>query len=158
MEPSIAPQADLDLPARVIYGEARGEPEIGQVALAWVIKTRAEWPGGAWWGKTPAEVCADPFQFSCMNDSDPNKRKLLTLPITDPHYTLLSHLFADVIAVSIPDPTDGETHYKGYACPVTITASPNNYPAASSSVWRWRARWSIARKCCSSTSRWARSI
>jgi ABC-type Fe3+/spermidine/putrescine transport system ATPase subunit len=36
-------------------------------------------------------------------------------------------------------------------------ASRISFPAASASAWRWRARWSSARACCCSTSRWRRS-
>ena len=36
-------------------------------------------------------------------------------------------------------------------------ASRISFPAASASAWRWRVRWSSARACCCSTSRWRRS-
>ena len=41
--------------------------------------------------------------------------------------------------------------------PASARASRRSSRAASASAWRWRARWSTARACCCSTSRWARS-
>ncbi len=40
---------------------------------------------------------------------------------------------------------------------VRAAARPTSSPAASSSGWRWRARWCSSRACCCSTSRSARS-
>ena len=34
-------RADMDVAARTVYGEARGEPDEGKIAVAWVIRTRA---------------------------------------------------------------------------------------------------------------------
>jgi hypothetical protein len=41
--------------------------------------------------------------------------------------------------------------------PQMAERKPRSSPAASSSAWPWRGRWSIGRRCCCSTSRWARS-
>lgn len=61
---------DIDILARTIYGEARGEPWEGKIAVAWVVRNRAE--RGGWWGDTIREVCLKPWQFSCWNETDPN--------------------------------------------------------------------------------------
>jgi N-acetylmuramoyl-L-alanine amidase len=57
--------------ARTLYGEARGEPTEGQIAVAWVILLSLE---GA-----VAQVCLAPWQFSCWNQGDPNRARLLVL-------------------------------------------------------------------------------
>ena len=44
------------------YGEARGEPEIGRVAVAHVIDNRVK---AGKWGPTHKAVCLWPAQFSC---------------------------------------------------------------------------------------------
>lgn len=69
---------DLDILSRTIYGEARGEPFEGKVAVGRVIINRSnsnKWFGGA----TIARTCQMPWQFSCWNPNDPNRAKLLAV-------------------------------------------------------------------------------
>ena len=75
---------DLDTAARTVWGEARGEFQEGRVAVAKVIVNRSE--KGGWWGDTLKRVCLKPWQFSCWNESDPNREKMISLPKTDPEY------------------------------------------------------------------------
>lgn len=59
--------------ALTAYGEARGEPLEGVVAVLQVIRNRVRdrrWPA-SWEG-----VCLQPFQFSCWNAGDPNRQTL----------------------------------------------------------------------------------
>ncbi|WP_258361036.1 LysM peptidoglycan-binding domain-containing protein [Moorella sulfitireducens] len=56
---------DLDLLARLVYGEARGEPYAGQVAVAAVAINRAK---DARFPSTIAGVIYDPDAFTCVND------------------------------------------------------------------------------------------
>lgn len=68
---------DTDILARTIYGEARGESISGQEAIASVILNRvafAKRRGRYWWGNTIAGVCLAPWQFSCWNENDPNRK------------------------------------------------------------------------------------
>jgi N-acetylmuramoyl-L-alanine amidase len=73
----IAPEAhDIDVLARTLYGEARGEARPGRVAIACTVMNRVDRAatfGGYWWGDTVAEVCKKPWQFSCWNQGDPNR-------------------------------------------------------------------------------------
>lgn len=102
---------DLDTVARTLYGECRGEPEEGQIAVAWVIRTRAEQP--CWWGKTPAVVCLKKSQFSCWLPSDPNSAKLKSVTVYNPVFQRLFVLAKLVFSDTPPaDPTNGATHYK----------------------------------------------
>jgi len=74
---------DLDVLARTIYGEARGEPAEGKIAVGRVIINR--WESGKWFaGKTIAETCQKPWQFSCWNPSDTNREKLLAVSAEKP--------------------------------------------------------------------------
>ena len=50
-----------------IFAEARGEPESGQKAVAWVIKNRVKLNRSYWGGNTIAGVCLQPGQFECWN-------------------------------------------------------------------------------------------
>ena len=61
----------LDVMARTIYGEARGESFQGKVEVAHTILNRVEI--GGWWGDTIIKVCLKPWQFSCWNVNDPNR-------------------------------------------------------------------------------------
>lgn len=57
-----------------LFGEARGEPIEGIVAVANVIKNRAYSAQ-----KTYKDVCLAPKQFSCWNSDDPNYPKITKL-------------------------------------------------------------------------------
>ena len=67
---------DIDILARTIYGEARGEKTAGKKAVACVIMNR--YKAKKWFsGKTIAETCQKPWQFSCWNKNDPNRQKIM---------------------------------------------------------------------------------
>lgn len=61
--------------ALTIYGEARGEPIDGQVAVASVIRNRYESHKDKYDGFK--QICLEPRQFSCWNKKDPNYQLLL---------------------------------------------------------------------------------
>src|SRR5271165_4336013 len=71
---------DLDISTRTVWAEARNQPLAGKQAVAWTIRTRAQWdelldpdhPGHEWWGVTPSQVCQHPWQYSSWNTTDPN--------------------------------------------------------------------------------------
>ncbi|KGP76720.1 cell wall hydrolase [Desulfosporosinus sp. Tol-M] len=56
---------DINLLARCVYGEARGEPYVGQVAVAAVILNRIADPA---FPKTIADIVYQPQAFSCVAD------------------------------------------------------------------------------------------
>lgn len=102
-------QYDLDVGARTMFGECRGEPHCGQVAVAWVIRNRME---TGYRGKhSVADVCRDPWQFSCWNESDPQRALLLRLKQTDPTYVRLRDVLQGVLLGIWDDPTGGARHY-----------------------------------------------
>lgn len=105
---------DFDTLARTVYGEARGESAEGRIAVAHVILNRvkvARAHGGYWWGDTIAGVCRKRWQFSCWNQNDPNREKLLEVGADS--VTFVGCLAAAHAALTgdVPDPTDGATHY-----------------------------------------------
>ncbi len=102
-------ETDLDTLARTVFGEARSEPYAGQVAVAWVVVNRAAKP--SWWGRTIEEVCKRPSQFSCWNYNDPSRPKLLAATLEDHHFLRAYGVAALVMTNTIPDPTQGATHY-----------------------------------------------
>lgn len=100
---------DLDVVARTVWGEARGEPKDGRVAVAWVIKNRVKSP--RWWGTDYPSVCKRPFQFSCWNLNDPNRAKIEALTEDDKAFRECLKVASGVISGEVPDNTGGATHY-----------------------------------------------
>lgn len=95
--------------ARTIYGEARGESRLGQIAVAHVILNRSK--SDKWFGGTVEEVCRRKWQFSCWNSDDPNLPKLRMVDLGDEAFR--SCMFAALGAINgwFPDPTGKATHY-----------------------------------------------
>lgn len=101
---------DLDILARTIYGEARGEPFEGRIAVGRIIINR--WQSGRWFaGKTIAETCRKPWQFSCWNASDPNRAKLSAISPTDPTMQECIRAAEAAERGDGPDWLTGCTHY-----------------------------------------------
>lgn len=104
---------DLDIMAKTLYAEARGEPEEGMLAVGWVIRNRAERSGyaGSLVGSNGAvsAVCLAPWQFSCWNKDDPNYPKLEAL--TEDEYSDEHDLASDVLDGVSADPTNGADCY-----------------------------------------------
>lgn len=101
---------DVDTLARTIWGEARGEPENGRIAVGCVIRNRVNSPV-TWWGTDYRSVCRKPWQFSCWNENDPNRAKLDAVTMDDWAFDECAGIAAGIIDGTIPDITDGATHY-----------------------------------------------
>ena len=79
----VAPLSDQDILALTLFGEARGEPIEGQIAVGQVIRNRVRIDIGNdgrpdWWGEGYRGVCLAPKQFSCWNDGDPTQNSVLS--------------------------------------------------------------------------------
>jgi N-acetylmuramoyl-L-alanine amidase len=104
---------DVLMLARTLWGEARGEPAEGQTAVAWVICNRAA--RGRFAGRlfkqegAVAYVCLVPRQFSCWNEGDPNRIKLLVLG--EDQFLDQVAIASNVLDGLVADPTDGADHY-----------------------------------------------
>lgn len=100
---------DLETAARTVYGEARGEPADGQLAVACVIVNRAR--KGGWWGDTLYKVCRRKWQFSVWNEGDPNRAKIekASLAVLRPYFDHV--LTALEVAGTDADPSMGACHY-----------------------------------------------
>jgi len=101
---------DLDISAKTLWGECRGEPLLGQQAVAWVIRNRAAWLPSAWWGDTPASVCLKSWQFSCWNRNSPEFAAMQALDVAV--IGGLREIARAVFAGETPDPTGGATMYQ----------------------------------------------
>ena len=100
---------DVEILAKTIYGEARGEGLSGMEAVANVVMNRLR--KKCWWGRTISEVCLKPKQFSCWNTGDPNAI-LLTRDLTaDSLFQVCCRIAKRAMKGLLPDITKGSTHY-----------------------------------------------
>ncbi|MFA7431531.1 MAG: cell wall hydrolase [Rhodospirillaceae bacterium] len=105
----------VEVLARTLYGEARGESLAGKEAVACVILNRvarAQERGGAyWWGRDVVGVCLKPWQFSCWNPTDPNRAKLLAVTDATRAFRACRSVAERAVAGMVEDKTGGATHY-----------------------------------------------
>ncbi len=108
-------EQDLDVLARTIYGEARGEyyrkdgGMASLIAVANVVMNRVRQQ--TWFGKTIAETCQKPWQFSCWNAADPNRLILRQRYINDTLFLLCLQVAEGVACKDWPDITKKADHY-----------------------------------------------
>lgn len=69
--PLLSDLSDVDLLTLLIYGEARNQPVLGQLAVACVVRNRVNKLPPASRTKW-AKIMLAPAQFSCFNVEDPN--------------------------------------------------------------------------------------
>ena len=108
----------VDVLARTLYGEARGESVRGKEAVAAVIMNRVQRArdrGGYWWGDTVESVCQRAFQFSCWNEGDPNRAKLLAATPRIKTFASCLRIARRAVAGRLKDPVRGATHYHSAA-------------------------------------------
>ena len=104
---------EIDIFARTLYGEARGEGLKGIEAVASVILNRvmASKTYPVWWGKTVKEVCLKPLQFSCWNPDDKNFQKIMKVDEIDDVFCLCKRTAVRALNGFLEDQTKGATHY-----------------------------------------------
>jgi cell wall hydrolase len=107
---------DIDILARTIYGEARGEfhHEDGGInsfiAVANVVMNRLKYPSR--YGQSVHKVCQKRFQFSCWNKNDPNCCLITNISRQDDSLFELAFLTAEKVSRGDwPDVTFGSNHY-----------------------------------------------
>lgn len=111
--------SDIDVTARTVYGESRGEPRLGRIAVAHVVRNRALFKD-----TSPAEECHKPWQFSCWDMGDPNLAVIEAVSMEDPVFQECTYCALAVLLGQEPDPTGGATHYFASHIPVPDWASP----------------------------------
>lgn len=101
--------SEIDLLARTIWGEARGEGQTGMQAVANVIMNRVK--KGGWWGATVQDVVLKKWQFSTWNENDPNRKKALNVTTADPQFWTAKKISALAYNGQLDDITGGATNY-----------------------------------------------
>ncbi len=103
----------IQVGARTIRGEARGEIVEAQRAVAHVLINRLN--DGRWW-KSLAEVARSPMQFSCWNSHDPNRAYIEALEDSEPGLLQAVGLIGEALG-GLPDPTKGCKWYMNVGLP-----------------------------------------
>lgn len=103
---AVGTKRDLDILARTLYGEAEGNNIADAKAIAAVIVNRTRFPN---WPNRIAAVCLQAWQFSCWNQSDPNRERILNAH--GDWYDTCTKIAGEAISGEMADPTNGATHY-----------------------------------------------
>lgn len=103
---------DIEIAARTLYGEARGESYEGKKAVIHVMLNRRDKKVGDR-DHTLASVSLRWRQFSTWNEGDPNRLKIQTVSFDDPDFLSCVQATCEAILENKKkiDPTNGSTHY-----------------------------------------------
>lgn len=112
---------DIDILARTLVGEARGEGQAGMECVASVVMNRCAfaeqyihrrgYPHALFGDGTPADACLRPWQFSCWNKADPNRAIINGLDESVPIFRQALNIAREAINGTLEDRTNGATHY-----------------------------------------------
>ena len=103
-------QPEAVLFACVLCGEARGSGYDGMAAVAQSIVNRSEHPKR--YGATIKAILLAPWQYSCLNQNDPNRAKMLEFWFTDPKsYAIAEDVVMKATAGALTDTVGPATHY-----------------------------------------------
>ena len=114
----------LNLMAGAIFGEARGEPFIGKVAVGYVILNRALDKTSLPIADAIKAVVLRPFQFSSFLPHDPNYQKVKRIVNRSPKCNKEKDVWTECYVAAyivwhklMEDPTLGATHYFASSIP-----------------------------------------
>lgn len=104
----------VDILARTLWGEARGESVRGKEAVAAVVVNRvrhARAGRAMWWGRTISDVCLKPDQFSCWSNPSGGCPDAMVVVPGDPCLAVCVRIARRAVAGVLEDPTGGATCY-----------------------------------------------
>lgn len=99
---------NIDILARTIWGEARGEDLRGRIAVANVVMNRVADPR---WPNSVRGVCLQPLQFSAWNIGDPNRDLVLAVDDGDEIFVECVAIARSAVDGRLADVTGGATNY-----------------------------------------------
>lgn len=105
--------SELLLLAMLLWGEARGECDQARFAVGRTVLRRAA-DGAAWNGRDVKGAILAKWQYSCLNEGDPNRDKLRRpTKHDDPSVWVRGLMAADALlrGADAPDPAPGADHY-----------------------------------------------
>lgn len=126
----------IDILARTIWGEARGLGPSGMSAVAAVVMNRANNP--RWWGTDVVAVCQKPWQFSCWNNGDPNRAKLIAVGPDDSQFADALGIADAAVRGTLADPTHGADSYFDSSIPAPEWAMPEDFTVQIGSLSFYR--------------------
>jgi N-acetylmuramoyl-L-alanine amidase len=113
--------SDIDVMARTMWAEARGDGPPGMTAVAAVIMNRLRSPLHTRYGRTVAGVCKRRKQFSCWNPALPDYQAtaadqavyqaLLAVNSSDPDFRTALQIATEAVQGDLEDPTRGALNY-----------------------------------------------
>lgn len=103
---------EIEIMAKTIYGEVRGEylnkngglkalEAVGHVIMNRSVGT----------SRSISSVCLRPWQFSCWNKADPNRKIIENITMDDPIYRICFVVAKRIICGELEDITRGANHY-----------------------------------------------
>jgi spore germination cell wall hydrolase CwlJ-like protein len=111
----------IDILARTIVGEARGEGKPGMTAVANVVMNRVaaaklylaqkDKPHALFGDGSVASACLAKWQFSCWNAGDPNRAIIEALGPDKAIFIEALDIAGKAVTGQLPDQTNGATHY-----------------------------------------------
>ena len=110
--------SDLQVTFGTAWGEARGEPLLGQQGVVSTIVNRAEYARlndrPQFGSGTLRSACLAPWQYSCWNEGNPNRAKILALDpnALDPLTVQIMEVAQQAATDTLIDPTGGAFFYK----------------------------------------------
>lgn len=112
MPQSVVPlkRGDVEVLAKTVWGENRGNGVAGMQSVAWTIINRARQPGTRF-PSTISGVCKQRVQFSCWNEGDPNLKLCAAVNESEPSYLQAIYAATSVLSGQVEDMTLGSTHY-----------------------------------------------
>lgn len=125
--PTASQMAEIKCLATMVYGEARGESETGQVAVAYSAVNRAKGK------KSLCSVVLAPYQYSIFNNNpalraaalSPNVEPKQKNAIDEKSWRSAMNIADAVFRKTVEDPTKGSTHY---LAPAVMKAKGFTYP------------------------------
>ncbi|MBR9970803.1 cell wall hydrolase [Magnetospirillum sulfuroxidans] len=99
---------DLDILTRTLVGEAEVKDSDDAQAIANVIVNRMRLPN---WPDSAAEVCLQPHQFSCWNNADPQRARILAMDKSNPWFLSCLGIARQALDGALADQTHRATHY-----------------------------------------------
>jgi N-acetylmuramoyl-L-alanine amidase len=118
----LTPQ-QLDVLARTVLGEARGEGQLGMQAVAHNIRNRAN---SGQYPSDPAAVALQPYQYSTWNSGEGGNNPQQFSP-NSPQYQTAQQIIQSVFGGASPDPTNGALFYHNPSVNPAWANSVNQY-------------------------------
>lgn len=117
-------EEEIDILARTIYAEARGEYKTvgisGLIAIVNIVMNRLKHP--KIFGNSVRDICLKPYQFSCWLKDDPNYSVLQNVTQDDALFKICVTVAKEGIDQKYPDLTHTSDHYHYFTASIPYWA------------------------------------